>query len=158
VILDAGPSGIGVESTIVAVDRDPPALLRPGGLARERIEGVLGYGLKAFDEGARPIAPGMMEAHYAPSVPLRLNADRVWPGEALLAFGRSVPPGAERAVAVVNLSRAGDLREAAANLFDALRNLEAIGSPVAAMPIPASGLGEAINDRLRRAATPPKRS
>ena len=97
----------------------------------------------------------MLASHYAPRGPLRLDAQRVEPGEALLAFGPILPPGAERAIRIINLSVGGDLVEAAANLFSALRALDDAGAhAIAAMPIPMQGLGEAINDRLARAAAP----
>ncbi len=157
-IVDGGPASVGVESTIVACLGEP-TLLRPGGLPREDIERVLGRPLAeappgAFDPEA-PLAPGMLASHYAPRSKLRLNADRVGEGEALLAFGTSLPPGAERAALVLNLSPAGDLVEAAANLFSDLRTLDSVSAAViAVMPIPSEGLGEAINDRLARAAAP----
>lgn len=153
VILDAGPAAMGVESTIVDVSRETPVLLRPGAIAREAIEAVLGRAL-GTPRAAGIVAPGMMASHYAPEVPIRLDATSVRPGESLLAFGPILPPGAEIAIATVNLSPTGDLREAAANLFAALRSLESRGAPIAAMRIPATGLGEAIADRLRRAAAP----
>jgi L-threonylcarbamoyladenylate synthase len=97
----------------------------------------------------------MLPSHYAPRTRLRLNADRVAPGEALLAFGRELPTGGKTAEKVLNLSARGDLIEAAANLFSHLRALDALGaSSIAIVPIPAEGLGEAINDRLARAAAP----
>ncbi len=156
-ILDGGPATVGVESTIVAC-LDRPALLRPGGLPRADIERVLGMPLAEPPPGAieldAPLAPGMLASHYAPKAQLRLDAENVRPGEALLAFG-VVPPGAERASRVLNLSVTADLVEAAANLFSHLRALDAINSPaIAVMKIPNEGLGEAINDRLARAAAP----
>ncbi len=153
VILDAGPAPMGVESTIVDVSGEVPVLLRPGAVSREAIEALLGRPLGAPSAGG-VLAPGMLASHYAPEVPIRLDATTVRPGESLLAFGPSLPPGSGEAVATVNLSPTGDLREAAANLFAALRTLESRGAPIAAMPIPATGLGEAITDRLRRAAAP----
>ncbi|MFZ0610490.1 MAG: Sua5 family C-terminal domain-containing protein, partial [Xanthobacteraceae bacterium] len=100
-----------------------------------------------------PLAPGMLASHYAPRTRLRLNAEDVAAGEALLAFGPKLPDGADRAVKILNLSVAGDVIEAAANLFSHLRTLDAVGaSAIAAMPVPQGGLGEAINDRLKRAA------
>ena len=102
-----------------------------------------------------PLAPGMLASHYAPRTPLRLDAQRVEPGEALLAFGPTLAAGAERAVKVLNLSERGDPIEAAANLFSHLRALDAAGAKaIAVMPVPHQGLGEAINDRLARAARP----
>jgi L-threonylcarbamoyladenylate synthase len=152
-ILDGGPTSVGVESTILAC-LDAPTLLRPGGLPRAEIERALGHALldaePSNDEA--PLAPGMLSSHYAPKMPLRLNAIDVRPGEALLAFGAQAPA---RAAKMLNLSPAADLVEAAANLFSHLRALDASGaSAIAVMPIPPEGLGEAINDRLARAAAP----
>ena len=152
-ILDDGPCRVGVESTVVALI-DEPTLLRPGGLARAEIERVLGRPLKDaaahIDEEA-PLAPGMLASHYAPKATLRLNAAEPRPDEALLAFG----PAAKFAGTVFNLSPRGDLVEAAANRFSQLRQLDAAGATtVAVMPVPNEGLGEAINDRLARAAAP----
>ncbi len=149
-ILDGGPCPLGIESTVVAVLGDAPALLRPGALAREAIELVLGAPLGAAAANHRGASPGQLETHYAPSTPLRLGAVSVAPDEALLAFGGAVPAGAR---ATINLSPSGNLEEAAAKLFAALRDLDRSGATaIAVMPIPAHGLGEAINDRLQRAA------
>jgi L-threonylcarbamoyladenylate synthase len=151
-ILDAGATSVGVESTIVSC-LGVPTLLRPGGLSRAGIERVLGHPLAEADAPAdeAPLAPGMLASHYAPATPLRLHAREARDGEALLAFGAAVP----KADHVLNLSTAGDLVEAAANLFSHLRALDASGSTsIAVMPIPNEGLGEAINDRLARAAAP----
>lgn len=156
-IVDGGPVAVGVESTIVGC-LDAPTLLRPGGLSRERIEAVLGMPLarplvEAGSDDSQPLAPGMLASHYAPRANVRLNAQDVAPGEALLAFGPARLPGLEGAVAVMNLSPAADLDEAAANLFGYLRALDAKGPrAIAVMAIPEEDLGEAINDRLRRAA------
>jgi L-threonylcarbamoyladenylate synthase len=158
-VVDGGATPVGVESTIVAC-LDVPMLLRPGGVAREAIERALGSKLAdppadiaASDDA--PLAPGMLASHYAPRTPLRLDAQRVEPGEALLAFGPTLAAGAERAVKVLNLSEHGDPIEAAAKLFSHLRALDAAGAKaIAAMPVPHQGLGEAINDRLARAARP----
>lgn len=153
VILDAGPTGIGLESTVIGLDGDRTFLLRPGGLGRAAIERVLGASLLVpVHDPDRPASPGMLVKHYAPAARLRLDANEVRPGEALLAFGPTLPPGANTAVAVFNLSPSGDLTEAAANLFAALRALDERAGGIAVMPIPDTGLGEAINDRLRRAA------
>ncbi|WFU39204.1 L-threonylcarbamoyladenylate synthase [Bradyrhizobium sp. CB82] len=156
-IVDGGPVEVGVESTILGCF-EAPMLLRPGGLSRERIEAVLGAPLArppedAASDSSQPLAPGMLASHYAPRAAVRLDARDVAPDEALLAFGPAVLPGVSKAVAVMNLSASGDLDEAAANLFGYLRALDA-KSPrgIAVMPIPEDGLGEAINDRLRRAA------
>ncbi len=154
-IVDGGPANVGLESTIVGCF-ETPLLLRPGGLARTEIEAVLGGRLAELprdDATAQPLAPGMLASHYAPRSPVRLNATTIEPGEALLAFGSSAVAGVDKAAAVLNLSRRGDLVEAAANLFRHLRELDARGAlQIAVMPIPNQGLGEAINDRLRRAA------
>ena len=158
-IVDGGPVSVGVESTIVGCF-ETPLLLRPGGLPREEIEHVLGEKLSRIPEDTtgttdtQPLAPGMLASHYAPRTHVRLNAETLEAGEALLAFGPQRVPGSERAI-VMNLSEAGDLVEAAANLFGYLRDLDA-KSPraIAVMPIPHEGLGEAINDRLQRAAIP----
>lgn len=147
-ILDGGPCPLGVESTVCGIFGDEVIQLRPGAVPREAIENVAGkLSDRALDEKH---SPGQLARHYAPRTPLRLNAETVAAGEALLAFGPSVPPhdGPSR-----NLSPGGDLSEAAANLFAMLRELDASGaSSIAVMPIPNVGLGEAINDRLSRAA------
>src|ERR1700761_1128189 len=156
-IVDGGPVTVGVESTIVGCF-DMPMLLRPGGLPREAIAAVLGHRLAGVPEHAAgeadaPLAPGMLASHYAPRTPVRLNADRLEAGEALLAFGSGDVAGAGAATTVMNLSTRGDLAEAAANLFGYLRTLDTTGArAIAVMPVPHHGLGEAINDRLRRAA------
>jgi L-threonylcarbamoyladenylate synthase len=146
-ILDGGATQAGLESTIVAF---APALtlLRPGGLAREDIEAVLGRRLQDYAQTG-VLSPGQLASHYAPRSRLRLGATACEAGELLLAFGPGAPEGA------LNLSPSGDLREAAANLFAYLRALDAQGpAQIAVMPIPRHGLGEAINDRLRRASAP----
>jgi L-threonylcarbamoyladenylate synthase len=156
-IVDGGAVAVGVESTIVGIF-DQPILLRPGGLPRADIERVLGLTLKQLPEDAesdsdQPLAPGMLASHYAPRTKVRLNATRLEPGEALLAFGTDAVSGIDAAAAVMNLSARGDLDEAAANLFGHLRALDTRAArTIAVMPIPDDGLGEAINDRLRRAA------
>jgi L-threonylcarbamoyladenylate synthase len=162
-IIDGGATTLGVESTIVAC-LGAPRILRPGSLARVEIERVLGHPVAqatpaSGDDGEEaPLAPGQLASHYAPRTPLRLDADAVEPGEALLAFGDALPHGAAQARRVLNLSQRGDVIEAAANLFSYLRALDAAGaSAIAAMPVPREGLGEAINDRLRRAAAPRRR-
>ncbi len=152
-ILDGGPCRIGVESTVLDLSGPEPCLLRPGGILADAIEAAIGPLAKAaLDADRRPRSPGLALRHYAPSIPLRLNAagEPVRPREALLAFGPHPPAGY---AAVENLSPSGALQEAAANLFAMLRALdrEAFGG-IAVMPIPDSGLGAAINDRLRRAA------
>ncbi len=155
-IVDGGPVAVGVESTIVGCF-DAPMLLRPGGLPREHIERVLGRALVAPEDpdagSGPPLAPGMLASHYAPRTRVRLNAETIEPGEALLAFGPAAVPGIEGAAAVMNLSARSNVDEAAANLFGYLRTLDLTGArAIAVMPIPHHGLGEAINDRLRRAA------
>ena len=156
-IIDGGPVEVGVESTIIGCF-EAPQLLRPGGVPRDLVERVLGHALEqpspdAESDTVKPPAPGMLGSHYAPRSRLRLNAAKVEAGEALLAFGPAMPEGADGAKAVMNLSTRGDLVEAAANLFGYLRALDARAArAIAVMPIPQDGLGEAINDRLRRAA------
>ena len=145
-ILDGGACAVGVESTVVSfIDR--PRLLRPGGLAREVIEDALGYRLDAAETGGALHSPGQLESHYAPHAAMRLNAMKVEAGEIYLGFG----PGG----ATYNLSISGDVVEAAANLFRMLHELDALKPErIAVAPIPMVGLGEAINDRLKRAAAP----
>jgi L-threonylcarbamoyladenylate synthase len=156
-IVDGGAVEVGVESTIVGCF-DAPMLLRPGGVPRGEIERVLGRSLAQPPEDAdndtgQPLAPGMLASHYAPRTPVRLNAGGVEAGEVLLAFGPGKVAGVDAATIVMNLSPRGDLAEAAANLFGYLRALDAPGArAIAVMPVPQDGLGEAINDRLRRAA------
>ncbi len=157
-VLDGGATPVGLESTIVAC-LDGPVLLRPGGLPRGRIEEILGATLGSAPAHAQadaaPLGPGMLASHYAPRARLRLAAERVEPGEALLAFGPRPVPGAPHAAMTLNLSPRGDLVEAAANLFSHLRALDATGvATIAVAPVPPEGLGEAINDRLARAAAP----
>ena len=158
-IVDGGPVSVGVESTIIGCF-DTPLLLRPGGLPRAAIEQVLGHAVGRPPEepethSGQPLAPGMLASHYAPCTQVRLNAHRLEPGEALLAFGPDPIPGNEAAAATLNLSARGDLTEAAANLFSHLRALDiANARAIAVMPVPHEELGEAINDRLRRAAVP----
>jgi len=153
-MIDGGAAEIGLESTIVACLGGAPRLLRPGGIPREDIERAIGGGIETEGEaGAAPRAPGMLASHYAPRARVRLNAGEIFAGEAALLFGPALPKGAEAAEAVLNLSARGDLMEAAANLFSHLRALDASGAAtIAVSPIPDHGLGEAINDRLRRAA------
>jgi L-threonylcarbamoyladenylate synthase len=156
-IVDGGPVSVGVESTIIGCF-DTPLLLRPGGLPRAAIEQVLGHAVGRPPEepethSGQPLAPGMLASHYAPRTQVRLNAQRLEAGEALLAFGPDPIPGSEAAAATLNLSARGDLTEAAANLFSHLRALDTANArAIAVMPVPHEGLGEAINDRLRRAA------
>lgn len=156
-VLDAGACAVGVESTIIDATGEAPVLLRPGGLARAAIEAALGAKLarRRMPAGSAPVAPGLLASHYAPAARLRLGADTVRPGEALLDFGDSRPAGWALAAARLDLSAGGDLTEAAANLFAHLRALDASGvASIAVAPIPTEGLGEAIRDRLQRAAAP----
>jgi L-threonylcarbamoyladenylate synthase len=159
-IVDGGQTPMGLESTIVAC-LDAAMLLRPGALPRTELERVvpLSEPTPAAGSSTRndqaPVAPGQLASHYAPRARLRLNAQNVQAGEALLAFGPLAAEGADRAALVLNLSARGDLIEAAANLFSHLRALDAAGAAtIAVMPVPHAGLGEAINDRLARAAAP----
>ncbi|HFQ15222.1 MAG TPA: L-threonylcarbamoyladenylate synthase, partial [Rhodobacteraceae bacterium] len=151
-ILDGDACPLGLESTIVGFDAGRAVLLRPGGIAREAIEEVLGAPLAVPTVATQsPASPGQLASHYAPRAQVRLNAAGPEEGEMLLAFG----PGAPAGVPGFNLSATGDLQEAAANLFAYLRMLDDTGcARIAVMPIPETGLGEAINDRLRRAAAP----
>jgi L-threonylcarbamoyladenylate synthase len=152
-ILDGGPCLVGLESTVLDVSGPTPILLRPGGVTREAIEAVVGpiavsHALPS-GEAARS-SPGQLASHYAPTRPVRLNAVTVSEDEGLLAFGAHPPAGA---MLTYNLSPSGDLAEAAANLFAQMRALDRPGiARIAVMPIPETGLGLAINDRLRRAA------
>jgi L-threonylcarbamoyladenylate synthase len=147
-VVDGGACPVGLESNIVAL-LDGARLLRPGGLPAEAIEACLGTTLeRPGADPARPVAPGQLASHYAPRAVLRMNAATVGPGEVLLGFG---PVGG----AALNLSPSGDLAEAAAHLFACLRALDDAGAEtIAVSPIPETGLGLAINDRLRRAAAP----
>ena len=144
-IVDGGACGVGVESTIIDLT-DRPTLLRPGGLPAEAIEAALGQPLARHQADGTLTAPGQMQSHYAPGAAVRLNADAPRPGEVMLGFGR--------VDCDLNLSPSGDLTEATANLFAHLHSLDATGRPIAVSPIPETGLGRAINDRLRRAAAP----
>ncbi len=147
-VLDGGACPVGVESTILGVFDGAPRLLRPGGLPLEALEACLGAPIPEARPEAEGIrAPGQLTSHYAPSVPVRLNALAAEPGELLLGFG---PVAGD-----LSLSPAGDLVEAAADLYAALRRLDASGAEaIAVAPVPDKGLGRAINDRLRRAAAP----
>ena len=147
-ILDGGACKVGVESTVVSFLEDGPKLLRPGGIARAVIEKVAGVTLAVETHAARPHAPGQLLSHYAPQADMRLNADAPRDGEAYLGFGRHDH-------GPWTLSAAGDLVEAAARLFRLLHEIDATGvARIAVAPIPHHGLGEAINDRLSRAAAP----
>ena len=155
-MIDGGASPVGVESTIVSCLGAHPVMLRPGGVPRAALEARIGRRIP--DEAAvkdRPLAPGMLASHYAPKAAVRLDARTIGAGEAVLLFGDFAPEGLERAAARLNLSERGDLVEAAANLFGFLRRLDGVGAGmIAVAPVPAEGLGEAILDRLRRAAAP----
>jgi L-threonylcarbamoyladenylate synthase len=150
-ILDGGRTPVGLESTVLDLSGEAAVLLRPGGVTLEQLTEFLGpIAMRA--DAAEPKSPGMLPSHYAPALPLRLEAIEAHPGEALLAFGPDAPPGFAE---VLWLSRAGDLAEAAANLFAMLRRLDRPPfTGTAVMPIPEHGLGRAINDRLHRAAAP----
>jgi L-threonylcarbamoyladenylate synthase len=149
-ILDGGPTPLGLESTVLDLSGGSPALLRPGAVTLEALTELLGR--IAPPGSALPRSPGMLASHYAPRVPVRLSATEARLGEALLAFGADVPSGFAE---ILWLSRSGDLAEAAANLFAMLRRLDRpCFAGIAVMPIPEHGLGRAINDRLRRAAAP----
>ncbi|MBK5564906.1 L-threonylcarbamoyladenylate synthase [Ensifer sp. SSB1] len=155
-ILDAGPAQIGLESTIIKVDGDEIRLLRPGGLDAAEIERLLDRPvIRAETAGATIEAPGMLASHYAPGAAVRLEATDVRAGEALIRFGGGRVLGEEQAAVVLDLSPTGNLREAAANLFDYMKRADASGAATIAFgPIPSEGLGEAIIDRLQRAAAP----
>src|SRR5215469_5402193 len=147
-ILDDGPTPVGLESTVLDLSGDTPALLRHGAVILEALAELLGP--IALPGSGRARSPGMLASHYAPRLPVRLAATKARPREALLAFGPDAPPGFAE---VLWLSRSGDLAEAAANLFAMLRRLDRPSfTGIAVMPIPEHGLGRAINDRLRRAA------
>ena len=150
-VLDGGACAVGLESTVLDLSAPRPVLLRAGGITLEALAELLGeeIAIAGSDDDA-PRSPGMMSRHYAPATPLRMNADHAADGEALLGFG-SVFEDAD-----LNLSPAGDLVEAAANLFGYLHALDSRGrAGIAVVPIPENGLGRAINDRLRRAAAGP---
>jgi L-threonylcarbamoyladenylate synthase len=151
-VLDGGACPVGIESTVIDLTAARPRLLRPGGVAADAVEEIIGPLERAAPGETAPRSPGMLASHYAPSLPLRLDATTVASDEALLVFGPTAPQGAK---AVRWLSKSGDLAEAAANLFAALRALDRPEfSAIAVTPIPEHGLGLAINDRLRRAAAP----
>jgi len=153
-VVDGGATPVGLESTIVKAEGGNLRLLRPGGIAADEIESVAGVKLLR-DAAAGIEAPGMLASHYAPSAAVRLNAGKIARGEALLAFGDRRAEGWQDAAAQRNLSVTGDLREAAANLFAYMQDLDRTGATtIAVEPIPFDGLSEAINDRLSRAAAP----
>ena len=149
-ILDGGPCQVGVESTVLLCDDDKVAVLRYGGLAIEQVEDLIGPVIRPERDEDAPHSPGQMKSHYAPHLPLRMNAIEAFEGEALLGFGYA--PNA-----VLNLSESEDLTEAAANLFSMMHQLDNPKySGIAVMPVPMQGLGLAINDRLKRASYPRK--
>ena len=145
-VVDDGPCSVGLESTIVGLAGDTPRLLRPGGISSEELEEVLGVPLHSVGQGDPVNAPGQLLSHYAPDASVRLNATEKQGEEVLLGFGP--------VSCALNLSESGDLHEAAANLFDYLRKLDTAHRPIAVSPVPETGIGAAINDRLRRAAAP----
>ena len=155
-VLDGGPATVGLESTILKVEGETIRLLRPGGLDAAEVERVTGLPvLRNETAGAAIEAPGMLASHYAPDAPVRLDAREVRPGEVLIRFAGNPLPGEAEAALVLDLSPSGDLAEAAANLFGYMKQADATGAvSIAFSPIPATGLGEAINDRLQRAAAP----
>jgi L-threonylcarbamoyladenylate synthase len=148
-IIDGGPTPLGLESTVIGFEHGGAVLLRSGATTHASIEKLIGpLGIYSGDAVA---SPGRLASHYAPRAQIRLNAETVTPNEVLLAFGPRVPHGAAQSL---NLSVTGDLNEAAANFFAMLHTLDASGLPIAVMPVPQEGLGTAINDRLVRAAAP----
>jgi len=150
-ILAGGKSAVGLESTVIDLVSKQPRILRPGGITKEQLEKAIGPVEAAMTDSSAPLSPGMLPSHYAPNLPLRLNAENVAANEALLAFGPDtlIKGGAMR----LNLSEKGDLDEAAANLFAMLRQLDQPRfSGIAVMPVPNTGLGVAIIDRLKRAS------
>ncbi|MER9345985.1 L-threonylcarbamoyladenylate synthase [Mesorhizobium sp. M0239] len=153
-VVDGGATPVGLESTILKAEGDRLRLLRPGGIAAAEIEAAIG--MELLRGGIAGIeAPGMLASHYAPGAAMRLHAGTVGEGEALLGFGSQRAQGWRRAEAFLNLSETGDLREAASNLFAYMQELDRSGArTIAVEPIPFDGLGEAINDRLSRAAAP----
>jgi len=154
-VVDSGPCPVGVESTVLDLSGVEPVLLRPGGVTVEDIEALIGPGVRRGAPDGAMRSPGLLASHYAPELPVRMNAEAVQPDEALLAFG----PPLSGTRPVFNLSESGSLTEAAVRLFAGLRWLDAEAARcgltrIAAMPVPEHGLGLAINDRLRRAASP----
>ncbi len=150
-ILDGGACEVGLESTVLDLSGDAPRILRPGSITQAMLGKIIPLqpAKNSVGEGALK-SPGQLESHYAPSIPVRLNATDVYENEALLAFGNSVPSGA---LSTLNLSPSGNMIEAAANLFAYVRLLDdPRHHAIAVMPIPSTGIGAAINDRLQRAA------
>jgi L-threonylcarbamoyladenylate synthase len=154
-VVDGGPSDVGLESTILGCFGGKAFQLRPGGVPREAAEAVLGLKLDAAPSREKPLSPGMLESHYAPIAPVHMNVIDFRPDDAILAFGDTKLPEFVGSRPVVNLSQSANLRQAASRLFSALRDLDAYQpAAIAVAPIPDDGLGEAINDRLRRASAP----
>lgn len=152
-VLDGGPCRVGIESTVINLSEDDPVLMRPGGIPVSDLEALVGPLALPFNTNeSEPTSPGSAKSHYAPGLPVRLEAFNVDSDESLLAFGPHPPKGAGK---MLNLSSAGDLNEAASNLYRMMTELD---DPkfrqIAVMPMPESGVGRAINDRLRRAAAP----
>lgn len=144
-VVDGGACPVGVESTIIGWPGGRATILRPGGIPADAIAAVLGHAPAIGPDPDTPSAPGQLASHYAPRARVRLNADAARPGETHIGFGSD---------GAFSLSPSGDLAQAAARLFDTLRRADALGRPIAVAPIPETGLGVAINDRLRRAAAP----
>lgn len=154
-IVDGGPTSLGVESTVIRVTDAGVSILRPGALSAGLLAEVADVPLTGISPGTEKLSPGMMNSHYAPRARMRLNAERIEPGEAVLGFGTALIPGIETATEVFNLSPSGNLDEAARNLFDLMHKADATGTDsIAVAPVPKHGLGLAINDRLQRAAAP----
>lgn len=161
-VLNTGPCQVGVESTVLDLTGAQPILLRPGGITLEELEQICGPVLlpsaSQTVETLAPSSPGQLLSHYAPSLPVRLNAIDLLPGEALLAFGDELPKGAEHTLCW-NLSPSGNVEEAAQRLFTGLRYLDREATrqqltAIAVPPLPTEGLGRALQDRLKRAAAP----
>ena len=151
-LIEGGDCSIGLESTVIDLSGETPQVLRPGAITKEEIIKTLGKNINVKNQkNTKAIkSPGMLKSHYAPTLPVRLNVTELREGEALIAFGNKVPAGASR---TINISETGDVAEAATKLFHALRELDvAEHSAIAVMPIPNEGIGDAINDRLARAA------
>lgn len=147
-VLDGGPCAVGLESTILLADPEP-VMLRPGGVPAEAIQALLGEAVATGGDAGRPTSPGQLASHYAPGASVRLEATEAQAGELLVGFGA--------VQGRLTLSATGDLVEAAAALFDTLREADRLAGPggrIAFAPVPDHGLGRAINDRLRRAAAP----
>lgn len=154
-IIDGGQTRVGVESTVIRVGPAGIAILRPGSLTAEEIAKCTDVPLTTALASEAALSPGNLLSHYAPRAKMRLNAGHIAPGEAVITFGNARPNGIDQAFAVFNLSVNGDLTEAAHQLFDLMHKADATGAPrIAVTPIPAHGIGLAINDRLNRAAAP----